>query len=154
LVCVYLNSRPEKVRIDEDGKATFTEISPTFLNSKVRITIEHPQPYQSTQPDSLYELKKNGVVYLETALMGVDKIFGEVLDYKTGQFIDSVRVSILDVETYTNDRGWFELQIPADKQSKFQRVSFYKNGYERIVYDSVPVHTKQAMNLTMKKLMN
>jgi hypothetical protein len=152
MVCVYLNSRPEKVKIDDDGKATFTEISPTFLNSKVRITIDHPQPYQSTHSDSLYELKKNGVVYLETELFGMDKIFGEVLDYKTGQFLDSVRVSVLNVQTYTNNNGWFELNIPADKQSKFQRVSFDKKGYVREVYDSVPVHTKQPFSLTMKRV--
>ena len=152
-VCVYLNSKPEKVKIDGDGKATFTEISPTFLNSKVRITIDHPQPYQSTHPDSMYELKKNAVVYLETALMGTDKIFGEVVDYKTGQFIDSVRVSIFDIATYTNANGWFELKIPSDKQFKFQRVSFDKMGYERVVFDSVPVHTRQQMSLTMKRLM-
>ena len=154
MVLAYLNSRPEKANIDEDGKATFTEISPTFLNSKVRITIDHPQPYQSTHPDSLYQLKKNGVVYLETELLGMDKIFGEVLDYKTGQFLDSVRVSVLNVQTYTNNNGWFELHIPADKQSKFQRVSFDKKGYQREVYDSVPVHTKQPFSLTMKRVMN
>ena len=152
MVSVYLNSRPEEVKIDEDGKAIFTEISPTFNNSRIRITIDHPQPYQSTHPDSLYELKKNGVVYLETELLGMDKIFGEVLDYKSGQFLDSVRVSVLNVQTYSNNNGWFELQIPADKQSKFQRVSFDKKGYERQVYDSVPVHTKQPFSLTMKKL--
>lgn len=154
LVCVYLNSKPEKAQIDEDGKATFTEISPTFLNSKVRITLEHPQPYQSTHPDSLYELKKNEAIYVEAALIGMDKIFGEVLDYKTQDYLDSVRVSVLNVETYTNNKGWFELHIPPDKQSKFQRVSFDKKGYERQVYDSVPVHTKQPMSLTMKRIIN
>ncbi len=154
LVCLYLNSRPEKVKIDEDGKATFTEISPTFLNSKVRVTVEHPQPYQATHSDSMYELKKNGVVYVEAALKGMDKIFGEVLDYKTQQYLDSVRVSILDIETYTNSKGWFELNIPPDKQSEFQRVSFDKKGYQREVYDSVPVHTQQPMSLTMKRVTN
>ena len=154
MVCIYLNSRPEKVKIDEDGKATFTEISPTFLNSKVRVTVEHPQPYRATHPDSLYELKKDGVIYLETALKGMDKIFGEVLDYKTRQYLDSVRVSILDIETYTNSKGWFELNIPPDKQSEFQRVSFDKKGYEREVFDSVPVHTQQPMSLTMKRVVN
>ena len=149
-VCVYLNSLPDKVKIDEDGKATFTEISPTFLNSKVRITIDHPQPYQSTHSDSLYELKKNGVAFLEVGLYGMDKIFGEVLDYKTGQFLDSVRVSILDVETYTNSKGWFELNIPSEKQSKFQRVSFDKKGYQREVFDSVPVHTRQPFSIAMR----
>lgn len=152
LVCVYLNSNPEKASIDEDGKASFSEISPTFLNSKVRITIEHPQPYQSTHPDSLYELKRNGVIFLETQLNDLDKIFGEVTDFSTGEFIDSVRVSILDIETYTNDKGWFELHIPPGKQSKFQRASFDKKGYKREVYDSIPVHTQQQFSITMKKI--
>lgn len=151
LVCVYLNSNPEKASIDEDGKAGFSEISPTFLNSKVRITIEHPQPYQSTHPDSLYELQRNGVIFLEAQLYDIDKIFGEVTDFSTSEFIDSVRVSILNIETYTNDKGWFELHIPADKQAKFQRVSFDKKGYGREVYDSVPVHTKQQFSIMMKK---
>jgi len=152
MVCMYLNSRPEKVKIDGDGKAIFTEISPTFLHSKVRINIDHPQPYQSARPDSLYELTKNGVIYLQTELSGMDKIFGEVVDFTTGQFLDSVRVSILNIQTYTDNNGWFELHIPADKQAKFQRVSFDKKGYERQVYDSVPVHTKQPFNLAMKKI--
>ncbi len=151
-VCMYLNSMPDKVNIDDDGKATFTEISPTFLNSKVRITINHPQPYQSTHPDSLYVLKKDGVIYLETDLYGMDEIFGEVIDSKTDQYLDSVRVSILDIDAYTNKNGWFDLHIPSEKQNKFQRVSFDKKGYERQVYDSVPVHTRQPFSLTMKKI--
>jgi hypothetical protein len=150
-VCLYLNSKPDKGKIDDDGKAIFTEISPTFLNSKVRITIEHPQPYQVTHPDSLYELKKNEVIFLEADLYGMDQVFGEVLDDKTGEFLDSVRVSILDIETYTNNKGWFELHIPPEKQNKFQRVSFDKKGYERQVYDSIPVHTKQPFSLSMKR---
>jgi hypothetical protein len=150
-VCLYLNSKPEKVNIDEDGKAVFTEISPRFLNKPARITIEHTQPYQSTHPDSLYTLTQDGVIYLECELQGEDKVFGEVLDFKTGQLLDSVRVSIQDVETYTNKNGWFELKIPIEKQEKFQRVAFDKKGYSREVYDSVPVHTKQPFSVVMKK---
>jgi hypothetical protein len=151
-VCLYLNSKPEKVPIDDDGKAVFTEISPTFLNKKIRITIEHPQPYQSTHPDSLYLLQKDEAIYLETSLMGDDKIWGEVLDFKTRKMLDSVRVSILDLESYTNINGWFELYIPEDKQAKFQRVTFSKAGYQREVFDSVPVHTKQIFSVEMKKV--
>lgn len=150
-VRVYLNSNPDKAQIDNDGKANFSEISPTFLDSKVLITIEHPQPYQSTHPDSLYGLKRNGVIFLEAELKGMDKIFGEVTDFTTSDFIDSVRVSVLNIETYTNNKGWFELHIPADKQSKFQRVSFDKKGYQREVYDSIPVHTQQEFSVTLKK---
>jgi hypothetical protein len=153
-VCLYLNSRPEKAKIDDDGRATFTEISPTFLAKRVRITIDHPQPYQSTHVDSLYLLERDGVAYVETELQGMEKIFGEVLDFQTGMLMDSVRVSIYDIESYTNKNGWFQLDIPADKQAKFQRVAFDKKGFQREVYDSVPVHTRQPFSVTMKRNAN
>ncbi|MEP7144912.1 MAG: hypothetical protein ABI707_18650 [Ferruginibacter sp.] len=149
-VLLHLNSKPERVNIDGDGKAIFTELSPTFLNQKVRITIYHPQPYQSINPDSLYVLEKNGVTYVSVELKGTDKIQGEVTDFVTGEYIDSVRISILDIETYTNGKGWFSLTIPPGEQAKFQRVVFDKKGYQREVYDSVPVHTKQLFSVSLK----
>ncbi|MEO6730727.1 MAG: hypothetical protein ABIN01_05885 [Ferruginibacter sp.] len=150
-VCVYLNSNPEKVKIDEDGKAIFTEISPTFLNSKVRITVRHPQPYQSTHSDSLYLLQPNGVVYLEAALNDIDKIFGRVTDATNDDPLDSVKIVIKDVHTFSNTDGWFEMEVPKQWQSKFQRVSFSKKGYVRQDIDSIPVHTKQEIQVSLKK---
>jgi len=150
-VCVYLNSNPEKVKIDEDGKAIFTEISPTFLNSKVRITVQHPQPYQSTHPDSLYLLQPNGVIYLETALNNIDRIFGRVTDATNDDPLDSVKVIIKDVYTFSNTDGWFQMEVPKQWQSKFQRVSFSKKGYARQDIDSIPVHTKQEIQVSLKR---
>lgn len=150
-VCVYLNSNPEKVKIDEDGKAIFTEISPTFLNSKIRITVQHPQPYQSTHPDSLYLLQRNGVIYLEAALNNIDRIFGRITDATNDDPLDSVKIVIKDVQTFSNTEGWFDLEVPKQWQSKFQRVSFSKKGYVRQEIDSIPVHTKQEIQVSLKK---
>jgi Effector-associated domain 11 len=150
-VRLYLNSNPEKQPIDKDGRAIFTEISPTFLNKKVRIDIDHPQHYQSTHPDSLFLLTDNGVIYLETALLGMDKIVGKVMDEKTEDYIEGVRVSVYNVETFTDKNGYFELIIPEAKQQKFQRLSFEKKGYVNDWQDSIPVHTQQIMVFPMRR---
>ena len=150
-VRLYFNSNPEKKPIDTDGRAIFTEISPTFLNKKVRIDIDHPQHYQTTHSDSLFLLTDNGVVYLETALLGTDKIVGKVMDEKTEDYLQGVRVSVYDVETFTDKNGYFELTIPEGKQQKFQRVSLEKKGYINEWQDSIPVHTQQLMIFPMRR---
>ena len=149
-VCLFLNSNPERKAIDETGRAIFTEISPTFLNSKVRVTIEHPQPYQTLKVDSLYVLTDNGVIYLEAQLFHADKIYGTVTDFKTSKYLEGVRVSILNVDTVTNKNGWYELTIPYAKQAKFQRIVFDKAGYARGILDSIPIHTQQACDVALK----
>jgi hypothetical protein len=150
-VRLYLNSNPEKKPIDADGRAIFTEISPTFLNKKVRMDIDHPQHYQSTHPDSSFLLTDNGVIYLETTLLGTDKVVGKVMDEKTEDYLEGVRVSVYNVETFTDKNGYFELTIPEGKQQKFQRVSFEKKGYVNDWQDSIPVHTQQIMIFPMRR---
>ena len=150
-VKLYLNSLPLASDIDANGRAVFSEVATTFLNQKVRVEIEHPQPYKLTHPDSSLLLTNNGVAYVEVSLTGTNKIFGTVTDDKTNAYLDSVRVSILDIEAYTNKNGWFTLNIPDDKQAKFQHVVFDKKGYTRLSYDSIPVHTQQAFNVSMKR---
>lgn len=137
--------------INEKGEATFKEIPLGFKGQKVPIRIEHPQPYRSTHPDSLYLLEPNAAIYVEVALEGTNRIFGKVMDFDTEQWLDSVRVSIENFDTYTDPFGWFELNIPEDKRRKFQRVSFYKKGYGIEELDSIPVHIQQEIQLSLKK---
>ncbi len=137
--------------INEKGEATFKEIPRNFKDVRVPIRIEHPQPYRSTHPDSLYLLKPNTAIYIEVALEGTNRIFGKVMDFKTEQWLDSVRVSIENLDTYTDQFGWFELNIPEDKQHKFQRVSFYKKGYSITEIDSIPVHVQREIQVSLQK---
>lgn len=137
--------------INEKGEATFKEIAREFSGKKVPIRIEHPQPYRATNPDSLYLLEPNAAIYVEVALEGTNRIFGTVMDFDTEQWLDSVRVSIENFDTYTDKFGWFELNIPEDKQRKFQRVSFFKKGYKIKELDSIPVHTQQSVDIPLSK---
>jgi hypothetical protein len=150
-VALHLHSKLEEAPIDEHGSATFKEIAPEFVGQKVAITIDHPQPYQSVNPDSLYKLQRDGVIYVEAALNDIDKIFGRISDATSNDPVDSARVVIKDVFTFSNNDGWFELKIPKEWQAKFQRVLFSKRGYITQDIDSIPVHVKQEIQIALKR---
>lgn len=137
--------------INEKGEATFKEIPMSFKGKRIPIRIDHPQPYRATHPDSLYLLEASAAIYVEVALEGTNRLFGSVKDFDTKQWLDSVRVSVENIATFTDQYGWFELYIPEDKQRKFQKVSFYKNGYRIEEHDSIPVHTQQPIDILLEK---
>ncbi len=139
-------------RIRENGEASFVRVPVAWLQDKVRIYVQHPQPYQSLRPDSLYTLKAGGKVYLAVALRHTDRLYGTITDASDNAFLDSVRVSIRNLETYTDRHGWFDLHIPADLQMKFQRVTLSKPGYEPATFDSVPVHTQQEFSYALSRV--
>lgn len=143
--------KPEREKINNNGEAVFTQISKLQEGEKVRIYIEHPQPYQVTHPDSLYKISENGKIYVEAALLNADRLFGTITDASNNEFLDSVRVNIQNVATYTDKNGWFELKIPADIQQKFQRVTLAKKGYETITFDSIPVHTQKEFSYALSR---
>lgn len=150
-VMLGLRTNEMPCSINEKGEATFKEIPMGFKGQKVPIRIEHPQPYRAIPPDSLYLLEPNAAIFIEVALEGINTIKGKVMDFQTEQWLDSVRVSVENTATYTDQFGWFELEIPENKQRKFQRVSFYKKGYEIDELDSIPVHTQQEIHISLRK---
>ena len=151
-VMLGLHGNEMACSVNEKGEATFKGIPMSFKGKRVPIRIDHPQPYRATRPDSLYLLKPSGAIYVEVALEGTNRLFGKVTDFDTKQWLDSVRVSIENVATYTDQYGWFELLIPENKQRKFQRVSFYKKGYKIVELDSIPVHTQKEVKPSLRKI--
>lgn len=150
-VMLGLRTNEMPCSINEKGEATFKEIPMGFQGQRMPIRIEHPQPYRATHPDSQYLLEPNAAIFVEVALEGTNVIKGKVMDFYTEQWLDSVRVSVENVATYTDQFGWFELEIPENKQRKFQRVSFFKKGYEIDELDSIPVHTQKEINISLRK---
>ncbi|MFQ5446225.1 MAG: hypothetical protein ACE5FF_04765 [Saprospiraceae bacterium] len=150
-VALHIGQDLREASINEKGEAGFKEIPPEFAEQKALIEIVHDQPYQSTHPDSLYELRPDVAIYLEVALQGTGKIFGTVFDFDSGDPLDSVRISVRNAATYTDSHGWFELEIPAALQAKFQKVSFEKAEYGFQQMDSIPVHTQQEIEVALMK---
>jgi hypothetical protein len=143
--------KTEKARINEEGEAIFLKIPTQWLLDPVKIYLEHPQPYQALQPDSLYRIPAEGKVYVAAGLQHADRLFGTITDARTNDFLDSVRVSVRNIAAYSDKNGWFELRIPPDIQHKFQRVTLSKPGYETVVFDSIPFHTQQEFSYALTK---
>lgn len=141
----------EEAPIDDEGEATFKELPLGYVGEKATISIDHPQPYFPTDRNAEYTLEQGKAIYLEVELAGMDKVQGRVLDFQTEEPLDSVRVSYRDVATYTDDFGWYELEIPPDMQTKFVRLNFYKTGYKMQDIDSIAPHTQQEIGILLER---
>lgn len=137
--------------IDGRGLASFEQIPTEYAGRQVRIMIQHPQPYKSIHPDSLFTLVPDAMYQVEARLFLTDTIFGRIYDFNSEQPIDSVRVNVHQMETFTNKYGEFKLGIPEIYQAKFQRVTFMRDGYSTEVLDSIPVHTQQEIVMPMHR---
>jgi len=137
--------------INSQGEATFKELPKGFTNQMSLISIDHQQPYFPVNRDKKYKLTPYEIIYLEVELKGINKIKGRIIDAATEKYLDSVRVSIENVATLTDKFGWFELEIPEDIQAKFVSVNFFKKGYAIEDLDSIAPHTKQTIEIALKK---
>ncbi|PHN94727.1 hypothetical protein CSC80_05105 [Maribacter sp. 6B07] len=150
-VVLVLKSDKREATINEKGEATFKEIPSVFKGKKVKIFINHQQPYRPIQLDSLYTVNDKSSIHLEVKLYETDSIYGSIFDSKNNKGLDSVRVSIRNISTYSDKFGYYELKIPNKYQKKLQDVRFEKNGYKAIVKGNVPVHTKQGLDILLIK---
>lgn len=137
--------------INEKGEATFKELPIGYLGEKALIGIDHPQPYFPVERGREYTLERGRAIYLEVELKGMDKLRGRVLDHQTEGPLDSVRVSYQNIAVYTDKFGWYELNIPPDKQAKFIRLNFYKDGYQMEDVDSIAPHIQQEAGIYLKR---
>ncbi|WP_026451294.1 carboxypeptidase-like regulatory domain-containing protein [Aequorivita capsosiphonis] len=140
--------------INNKGEATFKQVPPAFFekDATVEILFTDPEgePYRAKNPDSVYMLTKGKYISLEVKLFGLNNLRGVVRDFETGEPVDSVRVSILGLETFSNQYGEYTLDIPKEQQRKFQTVRALKKGYQPFELSKVPVQTDDELPISLK----
>jgi hypothetical protein len=152
-VVLRLRSNERREKVNERGEATFKEIAAEFEGQRVPLAFAHPQGYKAAVGMDSVLLTRNGAYNLSITLPGTRRILGAVYDFQRNQPLDSVYVGInKQTFTYTDAVGEFILDIPEEFQGKFQRLKFLKKGYELLELDSVPVHTGQKQQVSLKKL--
>jgi len=134
---VYLIYGDAKVpeQINNEGEATFKQVSKEFFNknTQVEILFQDPQggPYRTSHPDSLYSLTKGQYVSLQVESVEVDQVTGIIKDSKTENPIANVEIRIhAGLSTKTNEYGEFTLGIPEQERRPFVNIRVYKKGYE------------------------
>jgi hypothetical protein len=140
----------DSAKIGDNGEALF-KLSASYGNQAVKCRISHPQPYQVLSLDSTYTLRRNQPISLIVGLKNTDRLSGTVSDFQTQAYLEGVRVSIRNIETFTDKNGWFELIIPESMQQKWQRISFEKKAYKRLSLDSMPIHTQRDFHVDLEK---
>lgn len=141
-------------QINNEGEATFKQVPGRFFQpeASVEILFQDPkgEPYRAVYPDSLYQLNRGEYIALTVKLQGLGKIRGIVKDFRSGDPLEGVRISVQGLHTFSNRYGEYSLRIPAEKQRQFQPIRAYKEGYESFEQDNVPVQTGREIPILLK----
>lgn len=141
--------------ISNNNEAVFTEVPAGYFEkgNQVKITFNDPQgePYYAVYEDSIYQLQPNQSIELLVALKGLNKLYGIVKDFETNEYIEGARVSVFNLETYSDKNGWWELEITeVGKLRKFYTVRASKEGYQNWEKGDTPAQTEREIPILMK----
>lgn len=137
--------RTEPIR--ENGEATFTGIPAKFRNQVVPITVI-AEGFELTNKKNQYELSSKSIYVEVKRDESLAKIFGIVRDADT--FLEGVQINIGELQTTTDERGYFVLEIPVKQQKKQQSLIAIKDGYkiyEVFVYPEI----QQEIRIILEK---
>jgi hypothetical protein len=141
-------------QINNQGEAVFAELPERFFATDAKVKIQFAdalkEPYRAIYPDSLYSLSNGDHIDLAVKLFNLDKLKGIVRDFVTGDPMDSVRVSIDGLSTYSNAFGEFRFVIPDSLQRQFQTIRAQREGYGFYELHDVPVQTEAEVVIVMK----
>lgn len=148
-IIMDIKGERKRASINENGLAFFQNLN---VGDSVRIEIDFSEPFKSIQPDSVYIIQSNSIIYLEVNLQGIDKVKGMVL-YNDSP-LNGVTVKLIGKEGYlldtTKQTGDFNFEIPEAMQNNEYQVWFIKEGF---VTKSTPAfpQTGEPLNIIMEK---
>lgn len=144
-VLMDVGNERKRASINENGQAFFQNLR---IGDTVQLNVDFSEPYKATQPNKKYVIEDESSIYLETALQGLDKVFGTVLDGDDP--LPGVLVSIGALRDTTDETGYYEIQIPENLQQKQQEVKFTKPGYKMTTKTAYP-QTNAPLNIVLSK---
>ncbi|MDR1223569.1 MAG: carboxypeptidase-like regulatory domain-containing protein [Tannerella sp.] len=87
--------------------------------------------------DSTVQLRKEGISEVRVLLYGLDRLEGYIPDGNNG--IAGATVRVAGQSAQTDERGYFSITIPLEKQRPYQEVEISKEGYEPYRYSEMPM---------------
>ncbi|MCP4112021.1 MAG: hypothetical protein GY749_41920 [Desulfobacteraceae bacterium] len=85
--------------------------------------------YKMADPGKTYMLKSQGV-YVDVVRDGsLAKVFGRVIN-SDDIFLKDVKIQIWGLQALSDENGYFEIDIPPEKQEEKQRLTAWHDGYE------------------------
>jgi hypothetical protein len=126
IVIMYLGAEVREARIQGNNDAIFENIPIRYSNSGVKFKLKVTENLNLVNPDSLYRLQENKLIFLDAKLMLKNFVSGVVLyDDKP---LEGVMVTIGRQSDTTDYLGTYSLVLPLDQLQDEQVISFYKRG--------------------------
>jgi len=125
-----LGDKTEKAEINRQGEVVFKGILPQFDGKQVsvQITDTEGEPYYLT--DTIITIQKNNITKVQVLLHGLEKLQGMIIDNISGEGVPDVLITIAEINATTNPQGFFNIDIPLEKQKHEQKIVISKAGYE------------------------
>ena len=127
---LVLGDKTEKAEINRQGEAIFKGVLPQFNGQTVSARIEDTQGEPYYLPDSMINIQKNSTTKAQVLLHGLEKLQGAIYDNISGEGLPDVSVNIAEINVYTDENGFFTIEIPIAKQKREQKILLKKDGYE------------------------
>lgn len=128
-VRIIFDNNPVIDRIDENGSVNFKGIHPKFMNQEVPVELEAEGWRFVNHKVSTTCLIKGNNALLTIERFDLGKLSGTIMD-EEGHFIAGAKVVVKDLVTFTDENGWFTLEIPPGKQEEKQMVAVQKEGFQ------------------------
>jgi len=127
-VVLTLGSKSEKAVINQQGEAIFKDILPEYDGKIVPIHIADTDDEPYYFADSVIQIHKDKKSKIQVRLCGLEKFEGMVID-ENGNGIADARIFVAGVKHKTDERGYFQINIPIEKQQRTQEIEIFKDGY-------------------------
>jgi len=145
-IVLTLGDKTEKAEISREGEAIFKGILPKY-NGKtvtVHITDTEDEPYYLS--DSIIKIQKDVPTKVQVLLFGLEQFKGRIVEVagenKIG--VSDATVYVNDLSTKTDERGYFIIDIPKNKQKREQYVEVSKDGYITYTNNAMPMIRKKT----------
>jgi hypothetical protein len=129
MVRIIFDNNAVTHRVDEYGAVNFKGIHPKFMNQEVPVELEaEGWRFINHKVSTTCRLKGNNAG-LTIERYGLDSLSGTIMD-EEGHFIPGAKVAVKDLVAFSDENGWFSLEIPPGKQEEKQMVAVQKEGYQ------------------------
>ncbi len=125
---IDLGGDPRVKEIGKNGNAYFMGIPAMYRGKDVTITV-NAKGYKMADPGKTYMLKSQGIYVDVVRDDSLAKVFGTVRS-SDGDFLKDVKIQIWGLQTLSKENGYFELDIPPEKQRKKQKLLAWHDRYE------------------------
>lgn len=140
----YGDKTETKAFNEKDGFAPFTQIPSKYRGGSLKLHFEAKE-YITIDTSIVLKRFNNTTITIPVKRdNSLSEIFGFVVDYENDIPIINACVSIGDIEIKTDNKGFFKIIIPFEKQAEEQRIQVFKKGYNKYIRDIPVIHNVEV----------